>query len=204
MSLAILALFTTLLACGESDPLDLPPAAPVAATSPTAPGPAAVASPRERLLGTWSIVLSDEERRQVELLQLAFRDPAPTEEELAASPWSEEERGMVRLMAAARAADPDDPKVAEMKAAAEGLRSATLTITADTMTFQAGAVTEVSTWSVQAEEAESLTIEAVEPVGSDGSPGERDLATIRFEGEDRLVMADVDDPSQRQVFARKR
>ncbi|MCK6503866.1 hypothetical protein L6R53_10780 [Myxococcota bacterium] len=198
MSLAPLLLIS-LLACAETDPVEAPAAGP-----PPPAAPAAPAAARERVLGTWAIVLSEEERRQVELLQLAFRQPPPTEEELAAATLSPDERSMVKLMAAAAAADPSDPKVAEMKAAADGLSQATLTITADAMTFQAGAVTEVSSWTVQAEAAESLTIEAVEAPGPDGAPGARDVATITFEGDDRIVMADADEPAQRQVFTRRR
>lgn len=198
MSPALFSLLS-LLACGDTDPVEPPAAAPAPAVAPAAP-----AAARQRVLGTWAIELSDEERRQVELLQLAFRQPPPTEEELAAATLSQDERSMVKLMAAAAAADPSDPKVAEMKAAADGLSKATLTITADAMTFQAGEVVEVSSWSVQAEAADSLTIEAVEAPGADGAPGARDVATITFEGDDRIVMADADDPAQRQVFTRRR
>lgn len=200
MSLLSFALIS-LLACGETDPVE--PPAPTPPPAPTAP-PAAPATARERVLGEWSIVLSDQEKRQVELLQLALKDPPATEAELTALTLSEDERMMVGLMSAARAADPNDPKVAEMKAAADGLSQATVVITADQMTFRAGSVTEVSTWSVQSEAADSLTIEAVGEAQADGSPGEKDLAVITFEGDDRIVMADAADPAKRQVFTRKR
>jgi len=209
----LLALVSVLVlaACGDAEPT----AASTEAAAPVAPPvvpPAATAAPAKasaRLLGEWSIVLSDQEKRQVDVLQLALKDPAPTQEDMAKMNLTEDEKTMVGLMAAAKAKNPSDPKVAQMKAAADGLGQASVTITADHMTFHAGPVTQDSTYTVTAETDSTVSIQSADPAKAEaaaaaaGTPPEQNMATITFLDPDTIELSDSEDATKKQTFKRK-
>ncbi len=192
----LVAAALTLTACGGEDAATTAAPAP-APTEAAAPAPAAAKKSSEAIQGTWSIVLGDEEKRQVEVMQMALKDPAPTEEELKKAGLSEDEMMMVALMGAARAADPNDPKVKEMAAAVEGLASATMTVTATDMTFKAGTMTETASYTVQSEEGPVVTIKTTDADGTE------ETATLTLEGNTTLVLGDPADPTKTQKFTRK-
>jgi hypothetical protein len=207
-----LSLLLFAFACGESDP-----AAPVAEAPATAQLPADAAAPAEapaqasadapaaqRLLGEWTIVLGPQELRQVELLKLALKDPPPTVEELTKANLTAEEKAMVDVMGSARAANPSDPKIAEMKSAADGLATATVTFTADSMEFRAGPISETSAYSVVSQTESTVVVRSTGPANPDGSPGQAEDATITFDGPDAILLADAADPGNSQRFTRKR
>lgn len=220
MSQLLLPVLVLLLACGETDPApategnaapaaDGSATAPVTGAAPTEGAAAAQAVPADapaaqRLLGEWNIVLGPQELRQVELLKLALKDPAPSEEELTKANLSSEEKTMVMVMASARAANPTDPKITEMRSAAEGLATASVVFTADTMTFKAGPVTEQSAYTVLSQTESSLVVRSPGEVGPDGAPATPEDATITFDGPDAILLADMADPSNSQRFTRKK
>jgi hypothetical protein len=102
----------------------------------------------ERIQGEWNIVLSEQEKKQLDAMKLAFKEPPPTEAELEAANLSEEEGFLVALILMARSEDPNDPKIAEMKAAMDGLANAGLTITADTMTITVAGDAQATSYRV--------------------------------------------------------
>mgnify|MGYP001015685996 CR=1 FL=1 len=202
-------------ACGESDPAA--PGAEAAANEAAAQAPAQAAGPSDaapqasadapaaqRLLGEWTIVLGPQELRQVELLKLALKDPPPTAEELTKANLTAEEKAMVDVMGSARAANPTDPKIAEMKAAADGLATATVTFTADSMDFRAGPISEKTAYTVVSQTESTVVVRSTGPANADGSPGPAEDATITFDGADAILLADAADPGNTQRFTRKR
>ena len=175
------------------------------ASDATPPASSDLASSRasDRLLGQWSLVLSDEEKRQVQILQLALKSPAPTADDMAKLSLSEDEKNMVGVMAVAKAKNPGDPKITQMKAAADGLANATVTITPDHMTFSAGPVTEDATYTVTSQTDTTVTLSSRSAPSPDGTPAESRTATITFVDPNTIELVDGDDPSKKQLFTRK-
>lgn len=190
------------LACSDADPPGLAPPADGASAPPmVAPtAPTEARAPRQRLLGEWALALDPVEQRQAEVLALALREPAPDAAALAAAGLSAEEEKLVRLMIAARASNPQDPRVAEMRAAAEGLRSATLQVREDRMIFQAGAVREELIYEILAEGEDGLELRSV----ALREPGREERARVRFEGRDALIIESGEAPGRAQRFVRAR
>lgn len=190
------------LSCSDADPPGLAPsgdgAPPPPSAAPTAPQEAR--APRQRLLGEWTLALEPAEQRQAEVLALALREPPPDAAALAAAGLSAEEEKLVRLMAAARARNPQDPRVAEMRAAAEGLRSATLEVREDRMIFQAGAVREELSYEILAEGEEGLELRSA----SLREPAREERARVRFEGLDAMIIESGEAPVRAQRFVRAR
>lgn len=190
------------LACSDADPPALAPSAEGATAPPAAapPSPSEAPAPRQRLLGEWVLALEPAEQRQAEVLALALREPAPDAAALAAAALSAEEEKLVRLMIAARASNPQDPRVAEMRAAAEGLRSATLQVREDRMIFQAGTVREELSYEILAEGEEGLELRSA----SLREPGKEERARVRFEGPDAMLIESGEAPGRAQRFVRGR
>ncbi|MCB9781247.1 MAG: hypothetical protein H6742_21955 [Alphaproteobacteria bacterium] len=159
--------------------------------------PAADAKASVKLQGEWAISLSDEEKRSVEVLQLALKDPAPTEEDMTKMNLTDDEKMMVAFIGAAKAQDPSDPKVKEMEETAKALGSATLTVSDKEMTFKAGPTVEKATYVVESETDTSVTLKTTD------ADGKEDSSTITFKDEKTIELTDANDPSKKQTFVRK-
>lgn len=192
---ALLLSAVLLLACDSGqEPPSVGGPAPQAvepASPPEATGAAAA------IQGEWTIVMTDEDRRQLEILRLAFREPPATEDELKAAGLTSEEHMMVGLMASAKANNPDDPKVVEMEQALSGLESATLSITADSMTLRAGAMSKDAAYTVKSSTGTQVTVETLD------DQGRPETTTITLEGPDTLVLKDLTNAKRTQRFRRK-
>ncbi|NOY28117.1 MAG: hypothetical protein GXP62_19805 [Oligoflexia bacterium] len=204
LSSVVLAL-VMVSACGNNDNASKAGPTQTASTS-SAPAakPPAARKASEKIQGTWNIVLGDDEKRQVEVLKLALKDPAPTEVELTAAKLNDDEKMMVSLLGAARAKNPSDPKIKKMQAAADGLGQATVQITATGMTFTAGTVKEDSTYTVDSETDNVVKVSSTLQSSTDGSPTATQHATLTLTSDDTLEMVDDADATKKQVFARKK
>lgn len=135
---------------------------------------AATSGLSSRIQGEWKVVLTPEEKAQLDAMKLAFRDPPPTEAEIAA--LSQEEQMLVGIMLMAVQAEPDGEKVAEMKAVMQGLDNMKLTVTPDTMTMAIGDQGETAKWKVKSESDAGLVILTTD------AQGQTDELTIALDG----------------------
>lgn len=172
------------------------PAAPVAEEGAPAaqPGTSAVLTAMQ---GEWTIELTDADRRQLEMMRLAFRDPPPSDADLEAAGLGADEKMMVNLMAAAKARDPQDPKVVEMQAALVGMEQATLTVTPEVLTLTAGALSKPAPYTVKSATDATVTVETID------AKGVPEVTTITLEGPDVLVLTDITNARRTQRFRRK-
>jgi len=199
------------LACGGTPPdpaapAEVPPAPQPAATPTPAAGPVSTTAPAApaattdlatAVQGDWAIALGDEERRQVQILELALKDPPATEQELAAAGLSADEKMMVGLLSAARARSPDDPKVKDMESAVANLHAATVHISDRDLSFTAGEVTRHATYTVQGADGMALTILSTDDDGS------QDTTVLTLESPDVLLLSDAKSPNRTQRFTRR-
>ncbi len=156
----------------------------------------------ELVKGEWALQLSPTQQRQYELLELAFRDPLPTEADLDGMELSAEERLTVGMVIMGREQHPDGAAQRDVLQGLDELASATLTVTADTIDFAHGEHHDLASYSVVSEESSSLLLETTSTTG-----GEAVVETVHVEldGADHLtIWADGDAVSARQSFARRR
>lgn len=128
---------------------------------PQAEAPAAT----KTLVGHWKIVLDEQQQKDLSVLQLAFREPPPTEDELAG--LSTEEATMVAMILMAREADPNSKELADMRAMMEGMGNATLAFTPDKMTMNLGGMELVGTYAVTSTEGDTWKVHHVPAEGDE-------------------------------------
>mgnify|MGYP006971707958 CR=1 FL=1 len=213
---AILGLTALLLACACSGPGNEPsprpgpegqgqPAADQAGPPPgeggAEPPPVVVSKPTELFLGEWVLELNPTQQRQYELLQLAFHDPPPTEQELEAMELGPEEQLMIGMVLMGREQHPDDAATPDVQRGLDELASATLTVTADSLSFSHGEERDQASYTVNSEEDATLVLETTTTV--EGQPVV-EFVNVRFDGIDRLLIWAEGDPSEvRQSFTRR-
>lgn len=153
---------------------------PAAATA----APEAPQTLAERIRGEWRVILSEQEKQQLETLKFAFRDPPPTDAEIEAANLSQEEGFLVALILMSRAQDPNDPKIASMRATMESLANVELSITADKMTMAIAGDAEEASYRVVEEGDSKLEIKTT------NAKGEEDDITLTFDG-DTLTLTEA-------------
>ncbi len=210
-----LGLAAILIACAcnqpPADPGAAPPDAQAGAQAPgDGPPPSGegqdepavtVAKSSELFPGTWALELDPTQQRQYELMQLAFGDPAPTEAQLADAQLSPEEQLMVGMVMMGRQQHPSSADDSRVMQGLEELASATLTVTADSMTFAHGDIQDFATYTVLADETNTLEIETTTTV--DGQPVV-ERVKVQLEGADRLELWVEGAPmGERQSFVRR-
>lgn len=164
-------------------------------------GSATASKPSELILGEWALELTPTQQRQYELLQLAFRNPPPTEQELAELALGPEEQLMIGMVLMGREQHPDQAASPQLHEGLEELASATLTITADSLTFAHGEDLDLAAYTVLSEETSTLQLETTTTV--DGQPVVEKV-NVQLDGTDRLQLWPQDDPtSVRQSFTRR-
>ncbi len=162
---------------------------------------ATVSKPSELILGEWALELTPTQQRQYELLEIAFRDPPPTEQELAELELSPEEQLMIGMVLMGREQHPEEHGDPDVRQGLEELASATLTITADSLEFAYGEERDPAQYTVLSEETSSLVIETTSP--TEGAPVVEKV-NVQLDGTDRLVLwAEGDDAGTRQTFTRR-
>jgi hypothetical protein len=169
-----------------------------------APGEPAVtdyAKPSEMAVGEWALELTPSQQRQLELLELAFRDPPPTEAELSAFELQPDEQLMIGMVLMGREQHPDELTTPELQRSLDELSSATLTITADSLVFTHGEERDEARYTVLSEETTSMQLETTTTV--DGQPVVEKV-NVQFESEHRLQLwAEGEGEDARQRFARR-
>ncbi len=179
----------SVLGCSE-EPAE-PAAAEPAAAEPAAAEPAGA----ERMIGTWNILLSEAERRRQAVMKLAVQDPPASPEAIRAMALSPREQTQLQLTQAAMRSG-DEALIHQLRATAEGLDKAVLTITEDQLVMQFGDVRDVSTYAVSGEGEGEVTIEA----RREGEPEE--LLRISFPAPDQLQLSDPSQPGDAMRFRR--
>jgi hypothetical protein len=175
------------------------PAPPDAQGEPPAAG--TVLQPTEQIRGDWDLELSATQQRQRELLELAFRDPPPSEQELEALELNPEEQLMLGMVLMGREQHPDrgaDPKVLQ---GLEELSNAGLTVGEDSLVFTHGDQRREASYSIVGEESSSVVAETTTMRG-----GEPVVETVEIllEGADHLILRIQGDPSGvEQRFVRR-
>jgi hypothetical protein len=151
--------------------------------------------------GEWALELTPTQQRQHELLQLAFQDPPPTQDELAALDLAPDEELMLGMVLMGREQHPDDAATPQVHRSLAELSSATLTVSADTMVFSHGEEADEASYTVVNEEGGSLVVETTTQV--EGQPVVEKV-NILLEGRDRLQLwAEGEPASARQAFVRR-
>ncbi len=136
----------------------------------------------EKALGVWNLVLSPSEQERVDALELAFADPIPTDEEIAAADLSDDAGMLVGLVAATRRTDPDDPSLATYRAGMEGLRTASLTVDGTTMVLDFGTSQSVLGYTVLDARSNRMRVETSDVTG------EHSRAVIRFRDDGQSML----------------
>jgi len=189
---ALLTLLATPALAKKPAPADPPAAeASASATATTeAPGQAAAV---ERLQGTWKIVLNDEQKQELATLQLAFRDPPPTDDEL--KNLDKKDAMLVGMVLMARKKDPDSQQLAQMKTLMMGLADTTLTFGDGQLTMGLGTMQLGGPYNVVKAAGDKVTIHH-EP-----KDGKAQDIPITFDGDDTIVLSD--DKGQETRFQRQ-
>ncbi|MFH1464391.1 MAG: hypothetical protein ABIO70_08390, partial [Pseudomonadota bacterium] len=157
--------------------------------------------PRQRLLGSWTMALTEAQQRQYRILELAFGDPPPEAQQIAALGLDQSEQLMLNAAMAGRAQDPDDPSIAELRRGLAELASAILEVTADQLVFTFSEEREEAAYTVISEEDGVLVLRTVTP--HEGGAVTEDVQ-VTFEGEDNMSLLPQGDPeASPQVFVRR-
>ncbi len=146
--------------------------------------------------------LTPTQQRQFELLQMAFRDPPPTREELAQLDLSSDESLMIGMVLMGREQHPDDHALPDVHKSLDELSSATLVATGDQLTFSYGQESDVASYSVLEQAESSLILETVS-----NTDGQRvvEKVQVSFEGGDLLTLqVEGDLEASQQSFTRRR
>ena len=138
----------------------------------------------QRVLGVWDLVLSPTEQQRVDALELAFSDPIPTDEAIAAADLGDDASMLVALVTATRRADPADPSLATYRAGMEGLRSATLTVDGTTMVLDFGTSQSVLGYTVLDARSNRMRIETSDVTGEHS----RAIVRLRDDGQSMLFI----------------
>ena len=151
----------------------------------------------EKMQGEYKIVLGPEEQEQLDVMRLALKDPAPTEEEIKAANLSEEEGMMVAMVMMAKAEDPNDPKIAEMVTMLGQMENATLMVTGDKISMAFGDQKTEASYTITSETADTVKVTTKEEDGTE-SPN-----TITLQGDKTLVIVEDATPDEKMTFVRK-
>jgi hypothetical protein len=179
-----------------------PPPAGMGEGATAPPAAEATTPPRERILGAWTMALTEAQQRQYRLLELAFRDPPPSADELARLDLDQSEQLMLTSAMAGRAQDPNDPSIAELRRGLEELASANLEVTGERLVFTFAEEREEATYTVASEENGVLVLHTVTP--HEGGTVAEDVQ-VTFEGEDKMsLLAQGDPEAAPQVFVRRK
>ncbi len=147
------------------------------------------------MIGTWNILLSEEERRRQAVMKLAVQDPPASPEAIRAMELSPRERTQLQLTQAAMRSG-DEALIHQLRSTAENMDRAVLTITADQIVMRFGEVRDVSTYSVR-DEADGVVQIAAR---REGEPEE--LLSISFPAPDQLQLSDPSQPGEAMRFRR--
>ncbi len=152
-------------ACATATTIGCKPAAEA-----PAPEPAKTAAPVEKkallpqLRGTWSVVLTGKQEKDLRTMAMVFDAAEPTAEDLAT--LAPEERAAILSMREARKAAPaDDPRYQQMRAVLEGMGRSTLVVDTSSLTITVGQVRQAANFVVLTETATSVRLSASTPTG---------------------------------------
>lgn len=137
-----------------------------------------------RALGVWDLVLSPSEQERVDALELAFADPIPSDDDIAAAGLSEDAAMLVGLVAATRRTDPADPSLATYRAGLQGLKTATLTVDGTTMVLDFGTSQSVLGYTVLDARSNRMRIETSDVTGEHS----RAIIRLRDDGQTMLFI----------------
>jgi hypothetical protein len=187
-----------------SSPQGEPAAQQVEAPQEVTPGEQTVvehSTPSEMAIGDWVLELTPTQQRQYELLQLAFRNPPPTEADLAAMELQPDEQLMIGMVLMGREQHPDEATTPEVQRSLDELASASLTITEDSLTFAHGEELDKASYTVVSEETTSMVLETTTTF--EGQPVVEQV-NVRFDSVDRLQLwAEGESNGTRQTFVRR-
>ncbi|MGK0346248.1 MAG: hypothetical protein ACI855_002321 [Myxococcota bacterium] len=138
----------------------------------------------QKALGVWNLVLSPSEQERVDALELAFADPIPTDEDIAASDLSDDAGMLVGLVTATRRADPADPSLATYRAGMEGLKTASLTVDGTTMVLDFGTSQSVLGYTVLDARSNRMRVETSDVTGAHS----RAIVRLRGDGQTMLFI----------------
>lgn len=154
-SVAILAALCALAAGPACREEPAPSKPPVAAE----PAPAAGVA-RKQLRGSWVISLNDAQKRELDVMAMAFRDPPPTAEELTKKAFSNAEQGVILALADLRQRKPDDPQLAEARKVVQGMAESSLWIGTSSLAMAVGGLRESAVFEVLTETSSVVTVKA--------------------------------------------
>lgn len=132
------------------------------------------ASARDVVLGSWQVVMSEEDQHMREALALAFAEDVPTDEQIEAAELSPEAMVVAGLIVGLRRADPEDPALAQYRDSMAALGGGTLDVSDSAMTLTIGGVSDTQTYVIERERRSSL---GVRVTASDGNQYD---ATLRL------------------------
>lgn len=145
-------------------------------------GPAVLAP--EKVLGVWDLVLSPSEQERVDAIELAFSDPIPTDEVIAAADLSEDASLLVGLITATRRSDASDPSLQTYRAGMEGLKTASLSVDGTTMVLDFGTSQSVLGYTVLDARSKRMRVETSDATGEHS----RAILRLRDDGQSMLFI----------------
>lgn len=189
-----------LLGCPKSEEAKGPTATPTPTTAASAPAtagsaPAPSGKPGAglaRLQGEWRLQLSDAERRRNEVMRAAL---SPAEDSVKGMQLTGDELMMVAQVKAMVSRNPDDPRVAQMRALIEQMGEMRMTITGQKWDMRLLDQRELSDFDIVSDEGARLNVTAKNMSGG------VDHIVFEFEGEDQVSMAKAGEPDK-MVFRR--
>jgi hypothetical protein len=109
-------------------------------------------------MGTWNIVIDEEKKRRIRVMELATMDPPPSPERLMEEKLDEKEVMVIQMTQEMRMKNPEDANFLRLKENAKALPSSTLEITADRLSRTVGSRTESESWWFEKVDADHMVI----------------------------------------------
>ncbi len=189
-----------LLGCPKSDEAKGQATTPTPTAAASAPATAASAPAPSgkpgaglaRLQGEWRLQLSDAERRRNEVMRAAL---SPAEDSVKGMQLTGDELMMVAQVKAMVSRNPDDPRVAQMRALIEQMGEMRMTVTGQKWDMRLLDQRELSDFDIVSDEGGKLNVPAKNMSGG------LDHIVFEFESDDQVSMAKTGEPDK-MVFRR--
>lgn len=147
--------------------------------------------------GTWSMQMTAEQAMELAAMELALREPPPTQEEIEAASLTEKQMAVVAMILMTRESDPTAPTVNQMREAIDDMKGATVTIAPETITFAVGEERQVSAYRVVGEEPAGVHVLITDEEGTESR------ASLSLLTPDSLRIVQDQDPENPLVFIRR-
>lgn len=139
-----------------------------------------------KVRGTWGVVLSPKQEKDLRTMGMVFDAQDPTPEQLAS--LAPDERATILAVRDARKKAPTDPKFLQMRAVLDGMARTTLVVYTSSLSIQVGQVFQSAAFVVKTETSTSVTLDASTPTGK------HEEVQLALPGPDELRMSKPNQP----------